>query len=36
MTLIDNIFLSIAAFGAGLALVVIITVTACLIRGEHL
>lgn len=36
MTLIDNIFLSIAAFGAGLALVVIITVTACLIRGEKL
>lgn len=36
MTLIDSIFLSIAAFSAGIALVVIIMVTMMLIRGERL
>lgn len=35
MTFIDSIFLSIAAFSAGVALVVIITVLTLLIRGER-
>ena len=36
MTVLDNIFLSIAAFGAGFSLVVIITIISMLIRGERL
>ncbi len=36
MTLIDTILLPLAAFSAGIALVVIITVLSMLIRGERL